>query len=128
MKYALIIHSDSAEGARTAVDFARAAITRGHEIVKVFFYHDGVQQGLAPRVVPQDEIDPLGLWRELHEEHQVPLTVCIAAALRRGVLDDQERARYERAAEPLAPQFEIAGLGQLVEAGIDADRTITFGA
>jgi tRNA 2-thiouridine synthesizing protein D len=42
--------------------------------------------------------------------------VCVAAALRRGIKD-----------EVLAPGFRISGLGQLVDAGIKADRTVTFG-
>jgi len=44
------------------------------------------------------------------------LAVCVAAGLRRGLKD-----------EVLAPGFRITGLGQLVEAGIDADRTLVFG-
>ena len=40
----------------------------------------------------------------------------VAAALRRGIKD-----------EVLAPGFRISGLGQLVDAGIKADRTVTFG-
>ncbi len=40
----------------------------------------------------------------------------MAAALRRGIKD-----------EVLAPGFRISGLGQLVDAGIKCDRTVTFG-
>jgi tRNA 2-thiouridine synthesizing protein D len=46
----------------------------------------------------------------------VDLVVCVAAALRRGIQE-----------EVLAPGFRISGLGQLVDAGIKADRTVTFG-
>ena len=42
--------------------------------------------------------------------------VCVAAALRRGIKD-----------ENLAPGFRISGLGQLIESGIQADRYVTFG-
>jgi tRNA 2-thiouridine synthesizing protein D len=55
-------------------------------------------------------------WSKLAEEHGVDLVVCVAAALRRGIKD-----------EVLAPGFRISGLGQLVEAGIEADRLVTFG-
>ena len=50
------------------------------------------------------------------EEHGVDLVVCVAAALRRGIKD-----------ENLAAGFRISGLGQLVETGIEADRVVTFG-
>jgi len=42
--------------------------------------------------------------------------VCVAAGMRRGIKD-----------EILAPGFRISGLGQLVEAGIQCDRLVTFG-
>jgi tRNA 2-thiouridine synthesizing protein D len=55
-------------------------------------------------------------WSKLAEEHGVDLVVCVAAALRRGIKD-----------ENLATGFRISGLGQLVEAGIQTDRTVVFG-
>ena len=42
--------------------------------------------------------------------------VCVAAALRRGIKD-----------EILAEGFRISGLGQLIELGMAADRTVVFG-
>mgnify|MGYP001331354238 CR=1 FL=1 len=55
-------------------------------------------------------------WSALAADHKVDLVVCVAAALRRGIKE-----------EVLAPGFRISGLGQLVDAGIKADRTVTFG-
>ena len=55
-------------------------------------------------------------WAKLAEEHKVDLVVCVAAALRRGIKE-----------ENLAQGFRISGLGQLVEAGIKCDRLVTFG-
>ena len=63
-----------------------------------------------------DDRNLVNLWSELGTEHDIDLVVCIAAALRRGVKD-----------EILDEKFRISGLGQLVEAGIQADRTIVFG-
>ena len=42
--------------------------------------------------------------------------VCVAAALRRGIKE-----------ENLAEGFRISGLGQLIQSGIEADRMIVFG-
>ena len=94
----------------------------------MFFYHDGVYNADVLRVPPQDEHDLLADWAELKNEHGVELNVCIAAALRRGVLNSEEAHRYERAAANLHPAFEIAGLGQLIDALVTADRSITFAA
>jgi tRNA 2-thiouridine synthesizing protein D len=56
-------------------------------------------------------------WSKLAEEHGVDLVVCVAAALRRGIKDENARS----------PGFRISGLGQLVESGIKSDRLVVFG-
>jgi tRNA 2-thiouridine synthesizing protein D len=48
--------------------------------------------------------------------------------LRRGLLNEAETERYERTAANLNNAFEISGLGQLIDAGLAADRTVTFAA
>ena len=53
--------------------------------------------------------------------------VCIAAAQRRGLLDENEAKRQGKDADNIAPGFRISGLGQLIEAGIQSDRLVTFG-
>jgi len=96
--------------------FAQAAIARGHEVQRVFFYHDGVNNSTKFTEPPQDDRHIVNRWSKLAQEHGVDLVVCVAAALRRGIKD-----------EHLAPGFRISGLGQLVEAGIQADRLVVFG-
>ncbi len=104
------------EASDSAYLFARAAIAKGHEISRVFFYHDGVNNSTRLTEPPQDDRNIVNRWSKLAEEHQLDLVVCVAAALRRGIKD-----------ENLAPGFRISGLGQLIEAGIKADRLVTFG-
>ncbi|MDT4886895.1 putative sulfurtransferase DsrE [compost metagenome] len=53
--------------------------------------------------------------------------MCIAAALRRGVLNAEESQRYGRPADNLAAGWELSGLGQLHEAAQMADRLVSFG-
>ena len=77
---------------------------------------------------PQDEINLYSAWNELNESHSVELVVCISACLRRGIINASEAARYEKSASNLAPGFVLSGLGQLVEAGLESERLITFGA
>ena len=59
-------------------------------------------------------------------DHQVELLLCSASALRRGILDQDEACRNGIDADNLAPGFRIAGLAQLVDAGIEADRLVSF--
>jgi tRNA 2-thiouridine synthesizing protein D len=111
----------------SALQFVRAALDKGHEIFRVFFYHDGVNNGTRLTVPPQDDRNLQRAWSELALTKNLDLVVCIAAAQRRGVLDAKEAKRQGKDGDNIAPGFRISGLGQLIEAGIQADRLVTFG-
>lgn len=111
----------------TAYQFTKAALAKGHEIFRVFFYNDGVNNGTRLGVPPQDDRNITQQWSQLAEEHKLDLVVCIAAAQRRGILDENEAKRHGKDSSNLAPGFRISGLGQLIEAGIQADRLVVFG-
>ena len=129
MKFPLVIHSAPYQSASadTALRFARALLSAGHEIYRVFFYREGVHNASSLAAPPRDEQSLPGAWQQLAQEHRLDMVVCIAAAVRRGVLDANEARRYEKPAANLAPGFELSGLGQLSEALILSDRVITFG-
>lgn len=128
MKFAIALYSAAhAPSSRRALLFAQAALAGGHEIVRLFFYQDGVYSASNNIVAPQDEQDIARQWREFVSQHQLDGVVCIAAALRRGVLDTEEAARYQRSAVNLEAPWALSGLGQLHDAIQDADRLICFG-
>ncbi|MGN8258649.1 sulfurtransferase complex subunit TusD [Pseudomonas sp. SMSB3] len=128
MKFAIAVFSPAhAPSSRRALRFAEAALAGGHEIVRLFFYQDGVHSASANIVAPQDEQDIAGQWRAFVSEQRLDAVVCIAAALRRGVLDEAEANRYQRAAVNLPRPWELSGLGQLHEAAQLADRLVCFG-
>ena len=118
MKFGLLVSKGpyTHQASDSAYQFAAAALARGHEVQRIFFYHDGVYNATRLTEPPQDDRHVVNRWTALASEHQVDLVVCVAAALRRGIK-----------AEVLAPGFRISGLGQLVDSGIKADRLITFG-
>jgi len=111
----------------SAYQFIKAALAKGHEIFRVFFYHDGVNNATRLGVPPQDDRNITQQWTELQKEHELDLVVCIAAAQRRGLLDEDEAKRQGKDANNIAEGFRISGLGQLIEAGIEADRLVVFG-
>lgn len=128
MKFAIALYSAAhAPSSRRAMLFAQAALAGGHEIVRLFFYQDGVYSASNNIVAPQDEQDIARQWREFVSQHQLDGVVCIAAALRRGVLNAEEAARYQRSAVNLEAPWALSGLGQLHDAIQDADRLICFG-
>lgn len=128
MKFAIALFAPPhAPSSRRALRFAQAALAEGHQIVRLFFYQDGVHSASSNVVPPQDELDLTGEWRDFVHEQQLDAVVCIAAALRRGVLNEQEAQRYGRTAANLDAPWDLSGLGQLHEAAQLADRLICFG-
>ena len=130
MKFAISVHGApfSSSAAHSAYRFAEATLDAGHKIARVFFYHDAVRTGDSLSVAPQEENTVIDRWAELSEKHEFELAVCIAASLKRGVINDEARDRYEKPAANLHPAFTIVGLGQLIDAIAGADRFISFGA
>ena len=129
LKFGIVVNEGpyTHQASDSAYQFTKAAIEKGHEVFRVFFYHDGVNNGTRLSVPPQDERNIQKNWTELAEAHNLDLVVCIAAAQRRGILDENEAKRQGKDADNIAPGFRISGLGQLIEAGIEADRLISFG-
>lgn len=118
MKFSLLVSTGpyTHQASDTAYLFAKAAIEKGHHVSRVFFYHDGVYNSSRLTEPPTDDRHIVNRWQKLAKDHQIDLVVCVAAALRRGIKD-----------ENLQAGFRISGLGQLIESGIQSDRLVTFG-
>lgn len=129
MKLSVLINEGpyTHQASDSAFQFTKAALAKGHEIFRVFFYHDGVNNATRLTTPPQDDRNIVNRWSKLAEEHKLDLVVCVAAAQRRGIVDEGEAKRNGKDATNLAPGFRISGLGQLIEAGIQSDRTVVFG-
>lgn len=129
MNFSLAVYSaPSTQASHTAYRFATALIDQGHSLYRVFFYMDGVHNGSRFTAPPQDEPNLSIRWQKLAHTHNIDLVICIAAALRRGILDRTEADRYEKQGWNLATGFSIGGLGQLLDAAVTSDRVITFGS
>jgi tRNA 2-thiouridine synthesizing protein D len=122
-----VLSSPQQSGAKHAYQFVEAALAQGHSISRLFFYGDGVFNALQGQILPQDEHHLPAAWESLILNHGLDAVVCIAAALRRGVVDIGEAQRYPGTLANLRPGFQLSGLGQWVEAQCLADRCLTFG-
>ena len=129
MRFGILVNEGpyTHQASETAYRFAAAAIETGHEVFRVFFYQDGVNNGTRLSVLPRDDRNVQMLWSDFAAKHGVDLVICVAAAQRRGILDANEAKRHGKDADNIAPGFRISGLGQLMEAAIEADRLVTFG-
>ncbi|TVU68755.1 sulfurtransferase complex subunit TusD [Cobetia crustatorum] len=128
MRYALAVYGGpySQQASHSALRFAEALLARGHQLTTVFFYHDGVYNAASMMAPPQDEPHLRDRWLGLAAQGETRLQVCVAAALRRGLLDEREATRHGKQSYTLEAPFELTGLGQLVEATLENDHLITF--
>lgn len=110
----------------TALHFAQQVIARGHHLTRVFFSGEGVLNGNALATPPQDETNIAKAWSDLAAANNIELILCVASALKHGVINETEAKRYEKMHSNLQKGFEISGLGQLVEACLTNDRVVTF--
>ncbi len=118
MKFTLIVNNApyQSQSSETACKFADALISKGHELVQVFFYFEGVWNALDNAEPPQDDRHVIENWSKLAQENGLDLIVCATAAKRRGV-----------GLSSVASGFMVDTLGRLSEAVTISDRVITFG-
>ncbi|MFV1873647.1 MAG: sulfurtransferase complex subunit TusD [Oleiphilus sp.] len=111
----------------SAYRFAKAALKQDIAIDRIFFYQSGIHNATGLACTPRDEFDLYTAWQELKQHHELDLVVCIAAAARRGLIDEAEQKRHQKSGFNMASEFELSGLGQLVEAIASSGKLITFG-
>lgn len=130
MIFTIIINGAPYSGANStsfqALNFTKALLSAEHTIHRLFFYGDGVYNLNAHAITPQGEFDLPSAWSELIKQYRLDSVVCIAAAARRGILDESEAKRHQKPAANLLEGSELSGLGQLIEATTASDRVITF--
>lgn len=129
MKFAIQVNSSPYESqiSQIALQFVKATLDEHHEIIRVFFYHEGIFNAFKYATPLDDEINLTKEWSELAELHKLDLVVCISAGQRRGLLSSYEAYRQHKTDDDLAKGFRISGLGQWVEATLIADRFVVFG-
>ncbi|MEM5528455.1 sulfurtransferase complex subunit TusD [Gammaproteobacteria bacterium AS21] len=128
MIFSLLIYTSksNSQAEQTALRFTRSLLAKGHSIHRIFFYGDSVHTASNLKVTMRDEQDLTAQWLALSTQHQLDLVVCIAAAVKRGVIDESEAKRHQKPGANLQHGFSLSGLGQLADAAIHCDRMITF--
>ena len=128
MQFTLLVTASPYQSysAKDALDFALNALTMGHSIHTVFFQGEGTHCGNTLLLPGQDEINLVEAWSTLGSEHDIKLIACISSAIRRGIFDEAESQRYDKACANLAPQFQLGGLGDLIQRVNESEKLITF--
>ncbi len=128
MRFALMVTGPAygTQQASSAYQFARAVIDEGHRVESVFFYREGVYNANQLTSPASDEFDMVRAWQRLSEEQGVALHICVAAALRRCITDDEQAQQLNLPGANLQPGFTLSGLGALAEAALTSDRMVQF--
>ena len=128
MRFAIVVTGPAyrTQQASSALQFAHALVNEGHELNSVFFYREGVYNANQLTSPASDEFDLVRAWQQLGAQHGVALNICVAAALRRGIVDETEAKRLALASANLQPGFSLSGLGALAEASLTCDRVVQF--
>lgn len=121
MKFAIAVHEGPCQhrASHTAYHLTRSLPGNGHQVVRVFFYHDGVNNGTCHTTALQDEPYIVELWSHFF---RLDLVACVAAARRRSLTYDREKPWHAIRAANLVPGFRMSGLGQLIVAAIGGER------
>ena len=128
MRFGLLVTGPAygTQQSSSALQFARALLDEGHSLESVFFYREGVYNANQLTSPASDEFDMVRAWQHLHEQYGVVLNICVAAALRRGITDQQEAERLELGHANLQAGFTLSGLGGLAQAALTCDRMVQF--
>lgn len=124
MIYAIQVNSGPGASSAPCIAyrFVEAALGRGHGVVRVFFYRDGVGHAFASCAGAGNPDAFRPDWAGLARRHALELTFCTAAAERRGLyLTDQPEP-----AAPCVEGFTPGGLATWVDACLKADRVLVF--
>jgi len=113
VNFAIVIESDTSLA--RAYEFAQATVAAGHQIHRVFLYHDAVRLA-DPNFESTALIDT---FIKFSYEHSFELAACVSAAERRGIAAVNGVAR---------DGITVVGLGQFADCLVQADRTVTFRA
>ena len=117
MKFAIQVNEGpyQHQASDSAYMFAKTALEKGHEVSRVFFYHDGVYNSSRLTTPPQDDRNIVNRWAELAEKHDLDMVVCVAAAQRRGIVDEGEAKRNGKDAtniHPRVPDLRARAVGR----------------
>ncbi|NWC63588.1 sulfurtransferase complex subunit TusD [Cedecea sp. P7760] len=128
MRFALMVTGPAygTQQASSALLFARALLAEGHMLESVFFYREGIYNANQLTAPANDEVDLVREWQSLSSQHGVALHICVAAALRRGVTDEEQAKSLGLHVSNLQPGFTLSGLGALAEAALTCERMVQF--
>jgi len=108
----------------TAIRFIETLCAQNVPPKNVFFYQDAILVANVLSTPPSDEPQLRDEWIKLAKKGGFELQTCLAASLRRGILDRQLAEEYQQTLPSAHENFVMAGLGQLAAAMSDNSKKL----
>ena len=125
-KYCILVSASplKTQAHLSAIRFVEALCSQQIPIANVFFYQDAVLVANKLSTPPSDEPQIRESWVKLAKKSGFELQTCVAASLRRGMLDKQLTDEYQQVAPTVNSDFVMSGLGQLASAMSDINKKL----
>lgn len=108
-----------------ALRYCREMLNQGLSINQIFFYQAGVNHANG-LIVGNSGLNIRRKWEELAQQFALPLLVCVGAASKRGIIDEDGAKQYGLTNYSLYPPFEQVGLGEFFTKLHDSDKLVQF--
>jgi tRNA 2-thiouridine synthesizing protein D len=109
-----------------ALAFINGVIANGDKVNNIFFYSDGVYHANSLMLDTGDAFSTYKAWSKLSTEHDVTLLVCITAAVKRGIVSQQEADDNGIGFANLQSPFVQAGLGEFFTSLHSCNNLVQF--
>ena len=113
MNFTVIINAHPGSiTAKSALKFCQTLIETGSEIYRLFFYGEGVFNGIK-----NSDEKTCQHWRQFISKNKVEAICCVNSATQQALELNTD----------FVEGFSVSGIGQLVDGLVNSDRIITFG-
>ncbi|MFL0809448.1 MAG: DsrE family protein [Agarilytica sp.] len=117
MQFSILVNAPPQSSASAAaLDFCRALCDSNNTLHRIFFVSHGVLNAHSESTLCMH-------WQSLIEENQLDACCCVNSCIHHQLANSSGLAQTT-----MNKAFAIAGLGLLVEASVNSERLITFGA
>lgn len=121
----LITAGPESPAAVSALRYCRALVAESLKPHLIFLYQNGVLLAQNNNCHGPGEYSLAHDWQQFVQNEAIPIAVCTASAIRRGVFDAHTAEQYQQSIT-LADSFELAGLGTWAEAIRQSHKIISF--
>jgi len=117
----------SSQNSISSFIFSRTVISLGHNIHSIFFYGDGVFNGVTTSIMKNVHYIKIEEeWKKLHDAHNVKLYLCINSLIQRGIVKKNTNLSKEKSIKNISRAFSIVGFSRFLQSVQKSDRFIQF--